>query len=168
MRATDDDAEAFAAFQEKVRDTNINVQTLLATDYLNHFNEVVMLLGMLPDMPDCLDDVKEWRPKSYREHFRDSCVADRDLAIAAYDHVPARFRVPFEDTIDKLNRLIASTVRRAEAAVEAGDTGLLHDIVHVYGGAIRSLQDTANAIIHGSDGVLHQTDIDNLLGDGQP
>ena len=31
---------------------NINEQSLLATDYLNHLNEVAMILRMLPDMPD--------------------------------------------------------------------------------------------------------------------
>jgi hypothetical protein len=51
--------EDFLAYQEKVRDTNINEQTLLATDYLNHFNEIVMLLEMVPDMPEMLEDAKE-------------------------------------------------------------------------------------------------------------
>src|SRR3546814_1723486 len=36
-----------------VRGKNINQNTLLATDYLNHFNEIIMLLEMLPSMPEC-------------------------------------------------------------------------------------------------------------------
>jgi hypothetical protein len=35
---------------------NINPQSGLATDYLNHFNEAIMLLEMIPDMPDCVED----------------------------------------------------------------------------------------------------------------
>ena len=35
---------------------NINPRTGLATDYLNHFNEAVMLLEMVPDMPECAED----------------------------------------------------------------------------------------------------------------
>jgi hypothetical protein len=32
---------------------NINPTTWLATDYLNHFNEAIMLLEMLPCAPEC-------------------------------------------------------------------------------------------------------------------
>ncbi len=93
------DEADFAAWQKKVEGTNISSTTLLATDYLNHFNEIVMLLEMVPDMPDMIEDCKEWAPKSYQDHFRDSAFSDKELAIEAYDHVPARFRRPSEETI---------------------------------------------------------------------
>ena len=48
----------FLEFQRRVKDANINDQTLLATDYLNHFNEIVMILDMLPDMPELIDEAK--------------------------------------------------------------------------------------------------------------
>lgn len=64
---------------------NINPNTGFATDYLNHFNEAIMLLEMLPDCPDCIGDFLAWRPMSYREHFMASNFKGRDLAIAAYD-----------------------------------------------------------------------------------
>lgn len=41
------------AWAERLRVANINPRTGLATDYLNHFNEAVMLLEMVPDMPEC-------------------------------------------------------------------------------------------------------------------
>ena len=34
----------FLALQQRVKGSNIDEMTLLATDYLNHFNELVMLL----------------------------------------------------------------------------------------------------------------------------
>src|SRR5262245_28249336 len=49
---------------QMLRDANINPRTGLATDYLNHFNEAIMLLEMIPDMPECADDFLEWRPLS--------------------------------------------------------------------------------------------------------
>jgi hypothetical protein len=64
---------------------NINPVTGFATDYLNHFNEAVMLLEMLPDCPDCIGDFLAWRPMSYREHFMTSHFKGRELAIAAYN-----------------------------------------------------------------------------------
>ncbi len=50
------DAAARAAL---LRAANINPRTGLATDYLNHFNEAIMLLEMVPDMPECAEDFLE-------------------------------------------------------------------------------------------------------------
>lgn len=62
--ADSDASEETADWRQRVEGTNICDASLLATDYLNHFNEVVMLIGMIPDMPECLDDAREWRPKT--------------------------------------------------------------------------------------------------------
>ncbi len=107
-----DDGE-FLAIQQRVKGSNIDETTLLATDYLNHFNEIVMLLEMVPDMPDMFEVVKAWQPKSYKDHFKDSTIADKDLAIEAYDHVPGIYREPFEQTIEQINSMIASMERPA-------------------------------------------------------
>ena len=40
-----------AAWHDRLEGTNINQSKLLATDYLNHFNEVVLLIEMLPSAP---------------------------------------------------------------------------------------------------------------------
>src|SRR3954471_3766407 len=69
----------------ELRAANINPRTGLATDYLNHFNEAIMLLEMIPDLPDCAEEFLGWRPLSYREHFAASSFRARELAIAAYE-----------------------------------------------------------------------------------
>lgn len=158
-----DDGDAYRAFQERVKGTNINPQTLLATDYLNHFNEIVMTLEMIPDMPELLDDAKAWRPKTYPEHFQESRFAERELAIEAYEHVPARFRQPFELTIGTLDSLVAMTLERAEATLAAGEFERLKIIVSDASGAIRNLVDSASAIIHGTVRTMEQSEIDALL-----
>ena len=66
-----------------MRAANINPRTGLATDYLNHFNEAIMLLEMIPDMPECAEDFLGWQPLSYSEHFTASNFKARDLAIEA-------------------------------------------------------------------------------------
>ena len=43
------DADSLEVLREKVRGTNINEHTLLATDYLNHLNEPIMLLEMVAE-----------------------------------------------------------------------------------------------------------------------
>src|ERR1700723_4758993 len=85
-----------AARAAALRAANINPRTGLATDYLNHFNEAIMLLEMIPDMPECADDFLGWQPLSYREHFTASNFGARDLAIEAYDSADARIRSEFD------------------------------------------------------------------------
>src|SRR5580693_6494395 len=67
----------------QLRAANINPRTGLATDYLNHFNEAIMLLEMIPDMPECSEDFLGWQPLSYSEHFTASNFKARDLAREA-------------------------------------------------------------------------------------
>src|SRR5438270_12006857 len=81
----------------QLRAANINPRTGLATDYLNHFNEAVMLLEMIPDMPECAEDFLGWHPLTYREHFMASNFKARDLAIQAYDSTDAIIRVEFDN-----------------------------------------------------------------------
>lgn len=63
---------------------NINPLTGLSTDYLNHFTEAVMALEMAASMPECLDDLRAWGPKSYVEHFAASRFSHRAAVIDAY------------------------------------------------------------------------------------
>jgi len=62
----------------RLRAANINPHTGLATDYLNHFNEAIMLLEMIPDIPESVEDFLRWRPLSYAEHFTASHFKARD------------------------------------------------------------------------------------------
>ena len=56
--------------------------TGLSTDYLNHFTEAIMLLEMAGELPECLDDLRAWRPKTYTEHFATSRFSNREAVIA--------------------------------------------------------------------------------------
>ena len=107
----------------RVRGTNINEKTLLATDYLNHFNEIIMLLEMVPGAPEFFADCKEWAPKSYAAHFRDSAFADKELAILAYEHAPQPFRRRFDTAIARMNAYVAEAMAEIERAVGDGDEG---------------------------------------------
>jgi hypothetical protein len=166
LTSTPDEEEAeFEAFRPKVKGTNIDEQTLLATDYLNHFNEVVMLFDMLPDMPELIEDCRAWQPKSYEDHFRQSTFSDRDLAVEAYGKVPSRFRVPFEETIRQINELILSSTDRLEQEINAGsDPEVLRHIGGSVSRAAQVLMDHASAIIHGSSQTMDQDEIDTMIG----
>jgi len=161
----EDELEGFLAYQEKVRGTNINAQTLLATDYLNHFNEIVMTLEMIPDMPELLEEAKEWRPRTYREHLLASTFSDRELAAEAYDHVPRKYRQAFEKTIAQIDTLIATTIDRIERDMERGDPELMRENAVALSRVIQRLMDVAGGIIHGSaTKTMDQSEIDDLIG----
>lgn len=155
----------FEEYRQRVQGTNISAQTLLATDYLNHFNEIVMLLDMLPDMPDMIEECKLWQPKSYKDHFADSSFRDKQLAIEAYDRVPSVYRIPFEATIGQLSQLITEGVDRIDAEI-AGGAGpeQLQESCRVLARAAQALMDCASSIIHGSNRAMGQQEIDGLLG----
>src|SRR6187455_2918673 len=88
---------------------NINPKTGLATDYLNHFNEAIMLLDMLPQTPECIVELIGWEPLSYEEHFAVSHFKEKDLAIAAYQAAPATARVQLDALADTMNALLVAT-----------------------------------------------------------
>ena len=99
----------------RLAEANINPATGLATDYLNHFNEAIMLLEMLSSCPDCLDEFLSWRPKSYREHFAASNFKGRALAIAAYDAAEPNLR----GCLDTLAGTMIAVLEATRAAMHA-------------------------------------------------
>src|SRR5215470_17889157 len=91
-----------------LRAANINPNTGLATDYLNHFNEAIMLLEMIPDMPECAEDFLAWAPLSYCEHFMASNFKARDLAIEAYECADPCIKFEFEQITDTMTSILTA------------------------------------------------------------
>ncbi|GGF39336.1 hypothetical protein GCM10011611_52170 [Aliidongia dinghuensis] len=150
-------------YRERVKGTTIDAGTLLSTDYFNLFNEVIMLLGMLGDMPDMLDEVIAWKFKTYEQHFAESGLAFAPLAIEAYPHAPPSAREHFERTIQRMH----DTVEEAKLVLadlrEQGDVPLLAEQAMNYSMMLQQMVDTGSAIIHGIDGILDQSAIDDLF-----
>jgi hypothetical protein len=99
----------------RLADANINPATGLATDYLNHFNEAIMLLEMLSSCPECRDHILGWRPLSYREHFAASRFKGRALAIAAYDAADPSLR----GCLDILTGTMTAVLEATRAAMSS-------------------------------------------------
>jgi len=153
----------FKRYQGKVAGKNINPQTLLATDYLNHFNEIHMLMDMLPTMPECLEDICEWSPKSYQAHFSDSLFEEKDLAIEAYAHSPGEYRLPFEQTVARMNDLVLRTVSRVKDEIAHNNMDELQGIIDDYSPGMIALIERCGAIINGGKHVTHQDSIDDYF-----
>ncbi|QGZ36337.1 hypothetical protein [Stappia indica] len=126
---------------------NINPRTGLATDYLNHFNEVVMLLEMLPDMPDCVEDVLDWQPLSYEQHFEASNFAEKHLAVEAFRAAPAAVRKALKDVVATLDTAVCEKQGRLR---ESDDIAAVAPVIALQTvEEVKPLIATASAIIHG-------------------
>ena len=139
------------ALLPRLRGSNVNETTFLATDYLNHLNEAVMMIELVPSMPDMLEDALAWRPKSYRQHFEGGDLAIADLAVEAYEIAPARFRLPFDLTVKAINRRIAKTLEALQPLVDQGDSMKVGLLVLEACKAIQDLIGVASAIVNGSE-----------------
>lgn len=82
----------------------------LANDYLNLFNELVMILEQLPVMPELYEDLCVWRPVSYQEYFRKSALPGRHSALAAYEVLSPTFRKRFEAFVAELDVIALASV----------------------------------------------------------
>jgi hypothetical protein len=128
----------------QLRAANINPRTGLATDYLNHFNEAIMLLEMIPDMPECAEDFLGWHPRSYREHFTASHFEARDLAIEAYNSADTGVRVEFDNITAAMTSIltaVSAAMREAKqdktrAILAEQATGWVKPLVSLAGGVI--------------------------------
>jgi hypothetical protein len=127
-----------------LRAANINPRTGLATDYLNHFNEAIMLLEMVPDMPECAEDFLGWQPLSYCEHFTASNFKGRDLAIEAYESADADIRAGFDNITSAMTSIltaVGTAMREAKqdktrATLAEQATGWVKPLVAQAGGFI--------------------------------
>lgn len=150
---------AYRALKARAAGTSVSDQSLLATDYLNQFTEVVMLLEMVPRSPSALNEARAWRPVGYQEHFRRSSLPDRDLAIEAWDHVPPRLRSAFETTVQQLDALIASTVSQLEQHAGITPPEQLRVRMQPVMTSLRRLIDVASGIIRGTERTLSPDEI---------
>ena len=133
-----------AARAALLRAANINPRTGLATDYLNHFNEAIMLLEMIPDMPECAEDFLEWHPMSYAEHFTKSNFKARDLAIEAYESADEHIRAEFDNITSAMTSILSAvsdamrqvTQDKSRAILAEQATGWVKPLVMLTAGII--------------------------------
>lgn len=144
---------------------NINPHTGLATDYLNHFNEAVMLLEMIPDMPDCAQDFLDWQPLSYAEHFRASNFHARDLAIAAYNETDPAIRAEFDGITTAMTTILTAV---ATAMRGARHEATRIDLARLAAVSVKPMVAMAGGVINGvpvaaDDSETQNADIDDIM-----
>lgn len=147
-------ADCLAMDPFSLAEANINPLTGLSTDYLNLFNEAVMLLDLVPSMPECREDIAQWRPLGYHEHFARSNLKHRELAIAAYDLADVHIRRQFDELCDSMKGAVVA-VQKAFAR-DVSDTACAM-IAQAAAARMRPMIASASGLIHGRE-----------AGDGAP
>ena len=129
---------------------HINPDTYLATDFLNHFNEIIMLVEMLPQLDDVYADIVAWEAISYEQHFQLTGFAYSPLAIEAYKQAPKEIREKFDALISDINHTIIAGRQEIIEAFEKEDReALIYKSLQITND-LRSMIDKASAIINGS------------------
>ncbi len=155
------DGENPAGDALRLTEANINPTTGLATDYLNHFNEAIMLLEMLSSGPEFRDDFLRWQPLSYSEHFAASHSKSRGTVIAAYENADPYTRA----YLDALTSTMTVVLEATRAALRANlPPTLAHALAAKAATLLKPLVARAGSVINGEahiDGA--QAAVDDLL-----
>ena len=125
---------------------NINPRTGLATDYLNHYNEAVMLLEMIPDIPECAEDFLAWSPLTYPEHFTHTNFKARDLVIDAYEQAEPSIRNRFDQLTKTMTEILLAVGRAMRDAKQDATRAKLAEQAAAW---VKPLVTQAGGIING-------------------
>jgi len=94
----------------------VNPASGIANDYLNVFNEVLLLIENLPILlPEMIADLEQWRPQTYQEYFSKSPLPGSDKALAVYETLDPDLRECFEMKIAE----VAAIANEGKAIVRA-------------------------------------------------
>lgn len=103
--------------------TGVHPATGLASDYLNHFYEPLMMLEHLSADADFADELANWSPNSYIGHFGSSGRPDRLEVLASYMNAPAVVRHRLDEEAGKAGEAISSGIANLIRMIrEGGDT----------------------------------------------
>jgi hypothetical protein len=129
----------------------VNPASGLANDYLNLFNEIVMLIEQLPVMPELIDDILKWRPVTYQSYFAKSILPGRTSALEAYENLDLAFRRDFETVVADLDRRAVGSVVaiRRQYKKQANITSpMMAEICERAGAALREVLLTASDFVN--------------------
>jgi hypothetical protein len=82
----------------------VNPASGIANDYLNQYNEILLLVENLPVLiPEMVEELLAWKPKNYKEYFETSPLPRGDIAIKIYQSLNPSFRNLFEAHVQSIN-----------------------------------------------------------------
>ncbi|MBB4633923.1 hypothetical protein [Sphingosinicella soli] len=139
--------------------TGIDPHTGLASDFLNQFNEVLMLLDVAGTDPEFNRDLRNWLPCDYIEHFETGGLRDSALVLEAYALCPLSVRRRF----DRLSRDLSALILQGLADLRdlSGETA--QQASAMLAEKIRRRVESLSAIIHPGERPLDNRAISALF-----
>ena len=128
----------------------VNPASGLANDFLNVYNEILMLIEMLPAMPELADDIFGCRPCRYRSYFMQCNLPGRAEALDAYGRLDPSFRTLFETSVELLAECGVQAIRAIEKAMSLGAAADVEHLANVcadWCGHIRTQLDATEQLI---------------------
>jgi hypothetical protein len=132
----------------------VNPASGIANDYLNHFNEALLLIENLPALlPEMIDEMLAWRPVGYREYFTNSPLPGSVATLQIYDTLDDDFRSDFESMVLILNKIVTESIAVITAARKPDGTlepEEVTDVCETLSAKLRRVLDrTADLVNHG-------------------
>jgi hypothetical protein len=135
-----------SALHDVLVTANINPKTGLSTDYMNHFNEMVMLIQLFPTAPDVAEEILAWQPRNYCEHFEHSGFRSKALALLGYQMATPALTRALEAIVAEIDTVLLNAQELVATASEAPETALaLEESVE----AVETQIARASALING-------------------
>lgn len=160
---------------EKRAYTLANPNSGIANDYLNHFNEILLLIENLPVLlPEMVDELLEWKPIGYREYFLNSTFPAKDETLEIYDSLDPDLRKDFESMVELLDAVVLRSIsivaknRLPDGSIDPD--GGIADVCEKLAGDLRVvLNRTQDLVNHGYAPPLErpQEMADRLLANGK-
>lgn len=126
----------------------VDAVTGLATDFLNQFNEVAMLLDMLADDASLIEDLEAWQARDYVAHFAASGFADRHLVLEAYELSPPLTRRRFDALCGELADLLTQGLAFLSNCRTVGAEAAIAPAAQALGEEVRRHLDQLDMLIH--------------------
>ena len=144
MRPTSQLTVITGGIPEPAVDTHVGGQ-VLSTDFLNRYNEALMLIEMSAQEPGLIADLRRWHPATYPEHFAQSQLRCADGAIAAFRALPDESRGAFASLCRAMDQLVATVITALTEIRHPGDAVYIIDIAAT---SFRNLLTRATAFIN--------------------
>ncbi len=143
--------------------TGINPLTWLATDFLNQYNEIAMMLENIDAWPEGLFELKAWVPLDYEQHFARSGLSDSGLVIAAFQHAPDAPRKRFELLVTGTNQMVVTALAALLNDFEGDDWHPLLAPAAVLATEIRAQVSKLRRLINVENTNIEQDSIDAMF-----
>lgn len=141
----------------------VDAVTGLATDFLNQFNEVTMLLDMIASEPALIEDLEAWRARDYIAHFAASGFADRHLVLEAYQLSPPLTRRRFDALCGELADILGQGLAFLSNCRAVGAEAAVVPAAEALRAEVRTHLDRLDTLIHAGRRRPSQRFVDSMF-----